>query len=150
MRIRLLLVAAILVASVVQAAPPRERDGNYVILKGKDRALVAPRTPSPPYPAGYRIRRYEAAMRFRVYLNANGKIDDIKMLKFYGDPILGSYAFRKVRETFSFQPLILDGKPTPACLDFPVLFYISLGQGPVSGLVYRGVKPDQIIELYGK
>ncbi len=145
-----IFVAALLLASLARAETPRPMDGKYVVLAGKDIQLLAPSTPRPPYPAGYRIRRYEAAMRLRIYVGENGKIEDVKVRKFYGDTILGSYAIRIAKETFKFRPLLLKGIPTPACFDLPIVFYISMGQGPVSSLVYRRVKAEQIIDLYGK
>ncbi len=139
-RLLAIVIAVILFPSFARAASQEVRDGKYLVLTGKEIGAINPQTPAPTYPSAYRARGHEAAMRLRIYVGTDGKIDDIKIRKFFGDRLVGSYAVRKARETFTFSPPVLNGKPAAVCFDLPVIFLLR----PPIGLVSRQFIPGEV------
>jgi hypothetical protein len=81
MRLLACLVATVVLAVAAHAGLRPDMDGNYVILTAKDAGVIAPEPPQMPYPAGYALRKYEAAMRLRIYGGVDGRVDDVKVRK---------------------------------------------------------------------
>jgi TonB family protein len=74
----------------------------------------------PAYPPSERAAGIEARVIVEVYINENGTVDDVKLIKSGGRPF--DQAVMKAVQDSSFEPGFRDDKPVPVRVQIPYAF----------------------------
>lgn len=75
----------------------------------------------PSYPALARRNRWEGNVLLRLFIDANGAVTKVEVVRSSGHPILDAEAAATVR-TWRGSPATLDGRPVPTTEELPVHF----------------------------
>lgn len=115
------------------AEPPAAVSGNSPGASGSANARSQPdqparvrQQPKPPYPELSRERQEEGVVRLRLQLDAQGRLQSVKLLQSSGFVRLDRAAREAVTE-WQFSPGVQNGQPVPATLDVPVYFRLEQG-----------------------
>lgn len=115
------------------AEPPAALSGNSPSAGGStntrsqpDQAARVRQQPKPPYPELSRERQEEGVVRLRLQLDAQGRLQSVKLLQSSGFVRLDRAAREAVTE-WQFSPGVQNGQPVPATLDVPVYFRLEQG-----------------------
>ena len=153
---KVILAVGLLVVCPADAAEKAITDGKYVRMpKGEAKNLVIGTLRSPKYPYLARKQRLEAAVRLRVYVGPDGRIDEVKIQKLVGDRTLAEYALRNAKDTYKFRPPVFKGKPTAVFIDIPLVFRLDAPEGVLARLgvpfpPMTGWNVNAFIDRYGK
>ena len=91
-------------------------------------------------------------MQFRVFVSATGKLDDIRVIKYYGDPRLVTLMLNYARAQWRFRPWLVDGHAIPYFLEETPVFVADSKDSDLhrAGYEIGGVSLGDILLRYGK
>lgn len=106
-----------------ESGPGRNRRGK----KRRAQAEVLPRpvfAPKPPYPARSRDLGEEGTVILSVLVGADGRVEECRIDRSSGHPLLDGSALATVRDKWRFRPGTIDGEPASRWVRLPVEFAI--------------------------
>jgi len=77
--------------------------------------------PTPPYPGSARRRGIEGSVLLEVFVNSNGKVNQVKIFKSSGHGVLDRAALQAV-DTWVFEPGLIGNRPVGMWVRVPIRF----------------------------
>lgn len=106
-------------------APVREPDPRPITAESTRTDVPVPVSrPAPAYPLNALRNRDEGTVVVRIEVDAEGKVDGVRVLSRSGSRELDRAAVQAARR-WTFRPAMRDGKPVPGAVEAPITF--SLG-----------------------
>jgi len=102
-------------------------DKTTLRSEGGTRTLAKPnylKNPPPPYPEDARRQSLEGRVRLSVYVNTEGRVQNLEVIQSSGVPSLDQSALRTVR-TWRFQPARLGAIPISSTVIVPITFKLN-------------------------
>ena len=126
------LTAIALPALLFVAAPLSAQDAKYVPANAELKAGIVNKLPQPQYPAALRNKeqRPSGNATLRVYVGAQGTLDNVKLIKSSGSPELDQHAQEFARKSFKFSPYKVGATPTAWMFDYTARYKAPAAAAP--------------------
>jgi protein TonB len=114
--------------AIERVAPVAQVDARAVVASTgsttSDESPTLLANPSPPYPSDAYAARIEGTVKLDVWVDAEGRVREVKILESSGSISLDHAALRTVRDTWRFSIYRPRGVPTAYRREVPVRFQI--------------------------